>query len=84
MSDETQAIYRDYEIIVEELRLARALLMLRVDHLVDAYDQLMNELKVVRLSDSSTRENSKHLLETIDVLRSDNARLRIALQTGEE
>lgn len=84
MNSDTHANILDYEQTVEELRQARALLMLRIDQLVEAYDTLMNELKIVRYSDNTSRENSKYLLETIDNLRSENERLRIALQTGEQ
>lgn len=84
MTDEHHAIILDYEKTVAELREAAARLTVDIERLVDECDRLKVENHNCSMQEQRHRENSKLLLQTIDILRSENARLKIALQTGEE
>lgn len=84
MSEEQHAITLDYERTIDELRQARNTLVSDLDALVDACDALRAENHTLRHQTQSAMDNSKYLLQTIDLLRSENARLKVALQTGEQ
>ncbi len=83
MTDEHHSITLDYEQTIEELRHARTTLINDLDTIVDACDLLRAEKRTLNLQLQHCQENSKLLLQTIDILRSENERLKIALQTGE-
>lgn len=84
MTEEQHAITLDYEKTVEELRHARTTLITELDRLVDECDKLRTANHTLRYALHDKIENAKLLLETIDLLRSENERLKIALQTGEQ
>jgi hypothetical protein len=84
MTEEHHAVLRDYESTVNELRDVITRLTVYMDILVDWCDGLRTANNTITMQEQSSRENSKHLLQTIDILRSENERLKIALQTGEE
>jgi hypothetical protein len=84
MTEEHHAVLRDYESTVNELRDVITRLTVYMDILVDWCDGLRTANNTITQQEQSSRENSKHLLQTIDILRSENERLKIALQTGEE
>lgn len=84
MIEEKNAILHDYENTVSELRDVITRLTVYMDVLVDWCDGLRTANNTITSQERSTRENSVYLLQTIDILRSENERLKIALQTGEE
>ena len=84
MSDIDRSIVNDYETTIDRLREATRTLRTELDNLVDECDRLRAESKTLRYEHQQRIENTKSLLETIDLLRSENARLRHALQTGQE
>lgn len=84
MSEEQHAQIIDYEQTIEELRTARTTLVTKLDIIVDECDRLRNENNTLRYENQQRSDNAKSLLQTIDLLRSENERLRIALQTGEQ
>jgi hypothetical protein len=84
MSDDTFAILRDYESTVGELREAVARLTVDMEILVDWCDRLRTANLSILTERNQHADNSKMLLQTIDILRSENERLKIALQTGEQ
>jgi hypothetical protein len=84
MTEEHNAILHDYENTVNELRDVITRLTVYMDVLVDWCDGLRTANNTIASQERSTRENSVYLLQTIDILRSENERLKIALQTGEE
>ena len=84
MTDEHHSIALDYEKTVAELRDATARLTVDLERLVDECDRLRVENNNLITSEQHNRESGKLLLQTIDILRSENERLKIALQTGEQ
>jgi 3-methyladenine DNA glycosylase AlkC len=84
MTEEHHAITLDYERTVAELREASIRLTVELEKLVDECDRLRVENNNLILSEQHNRESGKLLLQTIDILRSENERLKIALQTGEQ
>jgi regulator of replication initiation timing len=84
MTDTDRSIVNDYETTIDRLREAKSTLLTELDSLVDECDRLRAENKTLRYQVDTTTENSKSLLQTIDLLRSENARLKVALQTGEQ
>lgn len=84
MTDIDRSIVNDYETTIDRLREAKNVLSTELDLLVDECDRLRAENKTLRYQVDTTTENSKYLLQTIDLLRSENARLKVALQTGEQ
>lgn len=84
MIEDQNAILHDYENTVSELRDVITRLTVYMDVLVDWCDGLRTANNTITSQERSTRENSVYLLQTIDILRSENERLKIALQTGEE
>jgi len=84
MTDEHHAIALDYEKTVGELREISVKLLADLEMLVDECDRLRVENRNLVVQDQHNRDNGKLLLQTIDILRSENERLKIALQTGEQ
>lgn len=84
MNDSDRSIVNDYETTIDRLREAKSTLLTELDRLVDECDRLRAEIKTLRYDHQQRIENTKSLLETIDLLRSENERLKIALQTGEQ
>jgi len=90
-TDNNIATTNDYERTIEELRRTRGEMHLQLDSLVEMFDAVNHDN--IRL-----RQNNRHLSDlvaqhedynaklTVDCSRlaSDNERLRIALQTGEQ
>lgn len=83
MTDEHHAITLDYERTIEELRHARTTLINDLDTIVDTCDTLRTQNRSLTTLLQHEKESGKLLLQTIDMLRSENERLKIALQTGE-
>jgi FtsZ-binding cell division protein ZapB len=79
-----RSIVNDYETTIDRLREAKNVLSTELDLLVDECDRLRTSNKSLRMVCDSCQENSRLLLQTIDLLRSENARLKVALQTGEQ
>jgi hypothetical protein len=52
--------------------------------LLDECDRLRVENRNLTLVNKERTDNAVSLLQTIDILRSENERLKIALQTGEQ
>jgi len=84
MSDTDRSIVNDYETTIDRLREATRTLRTELDNLVDECDRLRAESQALRYDHQQRIESTKSLLETIDLLRSENARLKHALQTGQE
>ena len=84
MTEEHHAITLDYEKTVTELRGAVERLNIDIEIIVDECDNLRAAYNRVYFELQQRTENGKLLLQTIDLLRSENERLKIALQTGEQ
>jgi hypothetical protein len=84
MTDEHHAIALDYEKTVGELREINIQLLADLDMLLDECDRLRVENRNLTLVNKERTDNAVSLLQTIDILRSENERLKIALQTGEQ
>lgn len=84
MTEEHHAITLDYEKTVAELRGAVERLNIDIEIIVDECDNLRAAYNRVYFELQQRTENGKLLLQTIDLLRSENERLKIALQTGEQ
>jgi hypothetical protein len=84
MTDEHHAITLDYEKTVGELREINIQLLADLDMLLDECDRLRVENRNLTLVNKERTDNAVSLLQTIDILRSENERLKIALQTGEQ
>ncbi len=83
MSDIDPRIH-DYERTLEELRTHKTMLIDRIDALVNEFDTLRTMNTKLAKAVNEYAYGEKLLVQTIDQLRSDNARLNIALQTGEQ
>ena len=91
MNSDNIATINDYEHTIEELRRTRSELNLQIDTVVEVLDGVcqMNRTlwKTIALHDDITQMHQAELAEIKDKcarLTSDNERLRIALQTGEQ
>jgi len=90
-TDNNIATTNDYERTIEELRRTRSEMHLQLDSLVEMFDAVNHDNIRLRqnnrhLSDLVTQHEDTVAKLTVDCSRltSDNERLRIALQTGEQ
>jgi hypothetical protein len=74
----------DYEKTISELREHRTRLVQNIDDLVNECDRMRVLLRNRDHEIHAMNETSTVLLRTIEQLRSENERLKIALQTGEQ
>lgn len=90
-TDSTIATINDYEHTIEELRRTRAELVLQIDtivEVVDVLDQTNKTLWSTLAMQEDIIQTRDRELETLTAtcarLTSENERLRVALQTGEQ
>jgi hypothetical protein len=74
----------DYELLVERLLNAQRTMNTDIDVLISECDRLRSEVHYNNIEIQQKLDNTRALLQTIDQLRSENDRLRIALATGEQ